>query len=199
VADAADERSGRIDRVRERDLLPRRAVHEADAVISNQLPDRERNLQRVSTQPRLITAENDVARLNVVAQSPQLGPPEKIVASSIVIDVLDARVPGDHDVATDQILEDEATASLALNVEGELLVAFVRLRTSEVHAQRGRTAADDSQARHQRPSLVPISSTICRASARARTPNAAAIRSGGSVYGRSRTGVMCSSSASSTR
>jgi hypothetical protein len=75
----------------------------------------------------LIPAEDDVARLDVVAHSPQLGPSEEIVAGAIVIDVLDARVPGDDDVPPSQFLDDEASASLALDVERELLMAFVRL------------------------------------------------------------------------
>jgi hypothetical protein len=64
VADATDECRGCIDRVREWNLLPRRVVHEARPVIANQLPNRERYLQRVPAQTRLISAENDVAKLD---------------------------------------------------------------------------------------------------------------------------------------
>ena len=199
VADATDERRRGINRVRERNLLSGRVVHQARAAISNQLPDRERHFQRVPTQARLIPAEHDVAGLHVVAQSPKLGPPEEIIASAIVIDVLDARLPGDDDLPTRQLLDHKAPASLALNVERELLVALVRLRTPKVDAQRGSTRADDSEVRIQIPSSTPSSRTICRAIVRARTPTAAAIRSGGSAGGSSRTGVMPSSNASSTR
>lgn len=122
-------------------------------MISNQLPDRQRHFQCVPAKPRLISAENDVARLDVVAHSPQLGPPKEIVASAIVIDVLDARVPGDDDVPSSQVLDGETTASLALDVERKLLMAFVRLRASEVHAQRRSTSADHSQVRHP---LIPL-------------------------------------------
>lgn len=149
MAHAADERRGRIDRIRERHLLTSRVVHEATATISNQLTDREGHLQRVSAQPRLISTENDVARLDVIPESSQLGPSQKVIASTIVVDVLDALFPRNHEVTTSEILDGEAAAPFALNIERELLVTFVGLRSSKLHAQCRSTSADHSQIRHQ--------------------------------------------------
>jgi len=62
VAGALDERRGLVDRVGELNLLAGRVIVEVASAIANEITDDERHLDRVTTEARLIAADDERLR-----------------------------------------------------------------------------------------------------------------------------------------
>ncbi|MEJ7598520.1 MAG: hypothetical protein WKG01_11470 [Kofleriaceae bacterium] len=133
MAGALDERGCLIDRVREQDLLTARVVVQATATIAHEVANHERHLDRIATEPGLISTEDDVPAHGIGEQVAQASTGEKVVARTAVIDVVLARLVREPHAI------DRFGTTAGLDVEAELLLAFVVLRTSAVGSDSHRS------------------------------------------------------------
>ena len=85
MASARDERGRLVDRVREVHFLTGRVIEEPAAAIANEVAYDEGYFDRITTEARLITADDDVAALGIRQKLAQSGATEKVIASATVV------------------------------------------------------------------------------------------------------------------
>jgi hypothetical protein len=130
MAGALDKRGRLIDRVGERDLLSARVIEQAATAIADQVTDDERDLDCIATEARLIATDDDVTALRFCDQSAQTRAREEVIARASIVDVVDVQLAGETHAS------DVLFAALRLDIEAELLLAFVVLGTTAVGSNR---------------------------------------------------------------